>query len=153
FSPDQVFSTPTNMAYTISLQAGLNLIANQLDDGSNTLNEVMPSVPDGSVLFKYNNSSGAWSIAAYSAASGSWQPSTLTLNPGEGAFFQAPTNYHLTFRGAPPVPVLPVTIPSGSVYLLSRQTNDVGNYTHIVGLPPTKGAKVYESTGSGYSTF
>src|ERR1039457_1257666 len=40
-------------SYTIPINAGLNLIANQLDHGSNTLNEVFANVPDGCVLSKY----------------------------------------------------------------------------------------------------
>ena len=31
-------------------------------------------------------------------------------------------------HGTPHVPVLPVTIPNGANYLLSRQTNELGNY-------------------------
>jgi hypothetical protein len=144
---------PVPTSYTVAIQAGLNLIANQVQNDSETLNDIMPNVPDGSVLYKYNNASGSWSSASYNAAAGAWTPGNLTLSPGEGAFFQAPTNFWLTLTGVPNVPVLPVSIPNGAVYLLSRQTNDVGDYTNIVGLAPTNGTTVYEWTGSNYNAF
>src|ERR1035438_4620491 len=135
----------------------MNLIANQLDHGSNTLDEVMPSVPGGSVLYKYNNPSGTWSQASFLDGYG-WLtvPSgsgSMTLSPGEGAFFQSPTNFTLTFTGHPHVPVLPVPIPNGAIYLLSRQTNDIGNYTNIVGIAPTNGATLYRWSGSNYISY
>ena len=134
----------TSPSYTVNLQTGYNLIANQLDHGSNTLNDIMPVAPDGSVVYKYNNAGSNWLLAVYSANNGSWGPGAISLNPGEGAFFQAPTNFTLVFRGTPHVPVLPVTIPSGACYLLSRQTNDVASYNNIVGLTPTNGAKWFQ---------
>ena len=140
-------------SYTIPITVGLNLIANQLDHGSNTLNEIMPSVPDASVLYKYNNTGSNWTASAYNAATGRWVPGNLTLNPGEGAFFQSPTNFSLIVTGTPHVPVLPVTIPSGAIYLLSRMTNDIGNYTNIVGVTPSNGATVYRWSGSTYNSY
>ena len=134
--------------YIVAINAGLNLIANQLDHGSNTLNEVLSDLPDGSVLYKYNHANGTWSDAYYSAGFGSWMPNSLKLNPGEGAFLQSPTSFSLVFRGTPHVPVLPVAIPSGGSYLLSRQTNDVGTYDNIVGTAPVDGAQVWKWNGA-----
>jgi hypothetical protein len=152
-STSSVATLTVSLSYSINVHSGFNLIANQLDHGSNTLDEIMPTVPDGSVLFKYDNAGLNWLTAAYSASSGGWTPGSLTLSPGEGAFFQSPTNFTLTFSGTPHVPVLPVAIPSGACYLLSRQTNDIGDYTNIVGLAPVIGVKVYEFTGTGYNVF
>jgi len=149
-----IFIPGTNvLSYDVSIQAGYNLIANQLDHGSNTLNEIMPNVPDGSVLYKFNNAGSNFSIAYYSAGLGTWMPPAITLNPGDGAYFQAPTNFTLTFRGTPHVPVLPVTIPSGACYLLSRQTNDVGHYADLVGTPPSNDSVVYKFVGGGFAAY
>ena len=130
--------------YTLNLLTGYNLIANQLNQGGNTLGEIMPAVPDGSVVYKYNNASNTWVAASYSAAQGAWSPATVTLNPGEGAFFQSPTNFTLTLTGTPNVPALPVTIPAEASYLVSRQTNDVGNYENIVGTYPPEYTTIYQ---------
>ena len=137
----------------VAVTAGFVLIANQLDHGSNTLSEVISNAPDGSAVYKYNNGSGTWSKSTYSAAAGSWSFPDLTLSPGEGAFLQSPSDFTLTFTGTPHVPVLPVSVPAGATYLLSRQTNATGNYDNIVGLPPVGGAKVYKWTGKDYQVF
>src|SRR5258708_13249874 len=68
-------------SYTNTLQSGLNLIANQLDHGSNTLNEIIPSVPDGSVVNTYHNISGSCSNALFNAAPPPYFPATLPPNP------------------------------------------------------------------------
>lgn len=140
--------------YTITIQPGLNLIANQLDHGSNTLNEIMPSVPNGCVLYKYDNTSGAYHIDSFFDV---WlelsSDGVTTLKPGEGAFLQSPTNFNLTFSGTPHVPVLPVSIPGGSCYQLSRQTNAIGTYDTIIGAAPAGGEAVYKWNGVGYSGY
>jgi hypothetical protein len=137
-------------SYTIPINAGLNLIANQLDHGSNTLNEVFANVPDGCVLSKYNNPSGTWSNSYFSA--GSWMSGTLTLSPGEGAYLQSPTNFTLTVTGTPHVPVLPVSISPGHLYLLSCQTNDIGTWDNIVGTDPENATLAYTYNG-GFTAY
>jgi hypothetical protein len=138
--------------YSINIHTGYNLIANQLDHGSNTLDEIMPNIPNGCVLSKYDNASGTWKTASFFDV---WTELSgpITLNPGEGAFLQSPTNFTLIFTGTPHVPVLPVSIPGGATYLLSRQTNDIGNYTNIVGISPANLTKIYQWNGSSYTVF
>ena len=138
-------------SYTLNLTPGLTLIANQLDHGSNTLNEIMPSVPDGTILYKFNNAKTNWSEAYFSSAIGVWLPPGITLNPGEGAFIQSPTNFSLTFSGAPKVPVLPLNIPDGACYLVSLQTNDIGDYANIVGAAAEDGAAMFLWNGAEYT--
>src|ERR1044071_7321547 len=111
-------------SYTITIPAGSGLIANQLDNGGNTLNEVLPTAPPGSALIKWN--AGTSGFSEYSKSrKGGWSP-PATLSPGEGAILYIPqSDYALTFTGTPHVPVLPVTFYPG-LNLLSRQTNDIG---------------------------
>jgi hypothetical protein len=137
-------------SFDIAIHTGMNLIANQLDHGSNTLNEIMPAVPNGCVLYKYENPSGTWKQASFFDV---WTelPASITLSPGEGAFLQSPTDFTLTITGHPHVPVLPVSIPAGTTYLLSRQTNDVGTYENITGTSPVAGATVYTWNGAAYN--
>jgi hypothetical protein len=147
------FGNRLTLIYPINIQPGFNLIANQLDQGGNSLNEIMPVVPDGCALYKYDNALSNWSAANYSAALGSWMPGDITLSPGEGAFLQSPTNFSLTFTGSPHVPVLPVTIPAGACYLLSYQTNAVATPEEIVGTNLPAQTLVYKWTGSAYQVF
>ena len=72
------------------------------------------------------------------------RPPTLTLNPGEGAFFQSPTNWKVAFTGTPHVPVLPISLPGEASYLLSRQTNDIGNFENIIGTYPPEATTIYQ---------
>ena len=146
------YTGDSTQGYLVPINAGLNLIANQLDHGSNTLNEVLTGLPDGCLFYKYNNSSSTWSEAYYSAGFGSWMPDGLKLNPGEGAFLQSPSSFSLVFRGTPHVPVLPVTLGTGSALLLSRQTNDLGTYDNIVGAAPLDGAQLWK-WNSAFGTY
>jgi hypothetical protein len=143
---------PLVLSYDINIHTGLNLIANQLDHGSNRFDEIFTGIPDGLVVYKFDNSGSNWTTSFFSAASNSWSPSN-TLKPGEGAFFQSPSNFTLTIRGNPHVPVLPVVIPNGATYLLSRQTNDFGSYANIVGGSPVDGATLYKWLGAAYKVF
>jgi hypothetical protein len=132
------------LSYTINIQTGTNLIANQLDQGGDTLYDIMPVVPDGTVVDKFDNTNGVWMSSAYNAALGAWIPSSIALRPGEGAEMISPTNFSLTFTGTPHVPSLPLNIPNGTAWLVSRQTNDVGTYENIVGAPPAPGAVIFQ---------
>ncbi len=140
-------------SYTIKVLPGFNLIANQLDHGGNTLNEVFPigSVPDGSQVGKYSCNLGQWTLYTYDGYLGDWIDPDLNpaggvvLAPGEGAAFHnvmaAPVN--LTFTGVPHVPVLPnLPCGCGKFNLVSLQRPTVGIYETITGLSPTEGTTV-----------
>jgi len=146
---------PKLATYSIDLKPGLNLIANQLDTGGNNLSEIMPVVPDGTVASKYDNASGLWLQSTFTAAGGGWGPATFNLNPGEGAFLLVTSNYTLTFTGKPHIPVLPINIPIGIAWLVSRQTHDLATYEDIVGAPPADGALVYkwDNSNATYVTY
>lgn len=149
-----VFSTGTTQVadqYTIPIPSGFSLIANHLDKGSNTLDEVLPGVTNGTQILKYNCDN---SYTANTMVAGVWTPAGGTLKPGEGAFirnFGAPFN--LTFTGTPHMPVLPPPLPCGcgTNNLVSRQTtNSPSTFADIMGFPPVEGTTVYKWNGSGY---
>jgi HYR domain len=122
-------------SYSITVQPGYNLIANQLDNGGNTVAEVLPTVPDGTVLYLYP-CGGGFSVTTYFVDLGGWDNPSLVFAPGQGAaLFNPEGAFSLTFSGTPHVPVLPINLCS-PVDLVSRQTNDIGTYENIVGLPP-----------------
>jgi hypothetical protein len=127
----------TPNSYSLPLVPGLNFIANQLNCGANTLPEIMPAVPDGTVVSIFNNVTKEFDSASYLDGLG-WD-APLSLNPGQGAFLNAPVAFLLTLSGAANVPTLPVAVPSGSCCVLSRQTNASAAYEDIVGLPPVEG--------------
>ena len=135
--------------YTISIPTGIHPIANLLDIGGNTLQEVLPGVPDGTVVEKWN----CTGYTTNTMVAGVWTPAGATLKPGEGAFIvnNSGASFNVTFTGTPPVPVLPPPLPCGCGQLnfLACQTNEIGTFENIMGFSPPDGAVVYIYSGGG----
>jgi hypothetical protein len=83
----------------LTLARNFNLVANQLDaTPNNTLGSVFPSVPNNSQILKFSNNNytrddfdgTGW------VDSETFEPSTRSVNPGEGFFFYNPTAGPLT---------------------------------------------------------
>ena len=70
------------------------MIANPLNTTNNTIGSLMPSAPDGTVLYKFNGTS--FDIAT---SLGGWDHPEFTLKPGEGAIVNSPNNWTNTFVG------------------------------------------------------
>lgn len=66
------------------LAPGFNLISNPLSNGDNALADVIPSPPDGSEVFLFQN--GQWVSSSFISALGGWTE-TLNLPVGVGFFF------------------------------------------------------------------
>ena len=132
--------------YTLNIQGGYSLIANQLDHGSNTLSEVFPSVPDGTQLQKWDMDLQDWLPGDFFVGdqwldANTWEPSTNTLSPGEAALmFMLEASFPLVFLGRPHIPILPVPLSRGVYQYLSRQDVGQGTWNNITGLPAEEGA-------------
>ena len=153
--------------YTVPIQPGLNLIANQFDHGSNRADVIFPNPTgdlDGNILLKWN-CGGFYNMAMFDSISGTGFSDAVsgapipapTLNVGEAFFFnnQSGGPLTLTFTGTPHVPVLPATLPCGlgQTNYLARQTPDLGTYDNIIGLPPTQGAQEQIWNGTGFTIY
>lgn len=130
--------------YDLTIVPGWNLIANQCDRGDNSLNTVLPVVPDGSVLRKHSPGNGPESAlyGPITSTTRGWQPN-LALRPGEGAYLYNPTdtNYTLAISGTPPTPQLaPQTL---ALTLLSRRTAGPADFGDLVEGPPRECMVVY----------
>lgn len=96
FAP--VYSQNTVGFYTLNLVPGFNLIANQMNNGGNTLNDIMPAttpLPDGANLLKWDAglqsfqaNADLFFVGAGWIDGGTGGPSTTVLAPGEGAFIE-----------------------------------------------------------------
>jgi|GEM_PF-6482602 len=142
--------------YSVSAPPGYSMIANHCDAvGGNTLNNVLPGVPNGCQIIKWNNATQAWEPTA-TFSSGSWSPNP-TLNPGGGAFFFNPTAAAITlsFSGNPHTPVLPLSLPANGFCIVSRQTPQPGGFDDIVGVPPEEGdcAFRYQPVTQNYISY
>jgi hypothetical protein len=106
-SMGQVYSQNGVGYYNLDLPMGFSMIANQLNiTGGNTLDAILPNVPVGTTVAKFDSSAQSflpddtfygtgWFDAAF-------QPSTTTLDPGEGAFINMAEAGTVTFVGEIP---------------------------------------------------
>jgi|GEM_PF-2038184 len=120
--------------YSVIAPPGFSLIANHFEHGSNTVAEVLPSVPQGTMLYKWVVTNGTYTVNQF--IDGAWLVPEQTLGPGEGAFVRNPTtnSFQLTFSGEPPkktsLPLLYhgwnlISLPSPGLTQFTPQEEDV----------------------------
>jgi len=83
-----------------AIPAGFSLVACQLQNSTdNKLTSLFTTAPDGTTVYKWSNSQNRYFINDF--ADGSWEGDDLnmTMNPGEGVWFKAPTPFTNTFVG------------------------------------------------------
>jgi hypothetical protein len=120
----------------------LAIAVNQLITGGNTVAEVLPNVPDGTILYKYSQADG---FSVISRVFGEWDPSTPTLNPGEGFFVRnsGATPLTLTFVGEVPQGQLQTPLQQG-LNLVGSQVPQAGALSGDLGFPAAEGDLVYQ---------
>ncbi len=134
---------------------GFSIIANPLLAATNTISELFnpASTPEGTILYKFSNATGLYSINALEF--GEWSAPNQTLVPGEGAFIWVPRTvpgigFTNLFVGE--VYTGPVVIPLG-LSIISCPIPRAGLVTTDLGLPPSDYYDVFlfnNATG-GYS--
>lgn len=104
----QVFSQNAVGYYTLNLVEGFNLVANQLNNGDNSIGTVFPVVPDGTSLLKWDADAQMYTEGDVYFDPDGWfdnasgEPSVTTLGPGEGAFLNTPVAGSITIVGEVP---------------------------------------------------
>src|SRR6185295_389436 len=126
-----------------SFAPGFNLMANPLQTGSNTLNEVLPLVPPGTRLYKFNNGAQAYEPVETFVQNVGWVPGGLALSPGEGAYLHAPTQFVATFVGFAQHDRSWPSVPTNSCYLFSSRTPQSGSFSTLFFPPPPNAGVVY----------
>src|SRR5436190_23308300 len=89
--PDPCPNPPTSVG-PLTFNPGYTFFANQLNSslaGGNTLKNLFPNAPNGTKVYTYNCTVGAYIVSTYVAASGTWI-NAVTLDPGKGAIIQTP---------------------------------------------------------------
>jgi len=119
------------------------LIANPLDNknaNGNTFSNLFTTVPDGTTIYKYENST----FNGYAFDFGAWSDPNKTLVPGEGAFLLLPPggNVTVTFVGEVKQGSLSTTVPKG-FSIVASQVPQAGKMQTDLKYVPTEGDTVY----------
>lgn len=147
----QVYSVNAVGYINLSVPAkGFSLAANQLNAGGNTINEVLPTAPDGTVVFRY---AGAAGFVSNIRDFGEWTVPTMVLAPGTGFFVQnngaAPLT--LTLVGEVPQGNLTTALTAG-LNLVASQVPQAGKLVTDLKFSAVDGDIVYQwdSATQGY---
>jgi len=138
----QVYSVNAVGYINVTIPAGkYQIVANQLNTGGNTVNEVIPTTQDGVIIYKYTQGSG-YSINAYDAG---WGTPAQVIKPGESFFLFNPTasDLTITFVGEVPQGSLSTPLVAG-LNLVASQVPQAGALTGALGYTATDGDQVYK---------
>ena len=149
-----VFSVNAVGFVNITAPKGFSMIANPLDNkAGNDLNHVLPTVPDGTTIYKFNGAT--YDLSTYL---GGWDPN-LSMAPGEGAFVFCDNATPMTFvgdvmQGTQAAP-LKINIPKGFSIRSMMVPQSIALDDPSVGFPAADGDTVYFFRGGTYvlSTF
>jgi hypothetical protein len=143
----QVYSVNAVGYVNTALVSGFNLVANPLNTGGNTVAEVYPTLPDGSLLYTYGAETGFRVIQF----DGEWLPSGETVvAPGTGHFLRVPAAGTVTYVGEVPQGALTTPLVAG-FNLVGSKVPQAGKLQTDLGYQPADGDLVYQYGSGGYT--
>lgn len=130
----------------LNLNAGFNLIGNQLNNGDNKIGTVL-NVPEGTDVFKWTGT--GYSLNSY--VDGIWDNPNGTLTPGEGFFIRVPAATTVTLIGE--VSLSNSKSLSNGFNLIALPLPLAGEITAstVGAFPAVEGDDVFQWTGSGFA--
>lgn len=142
---------PPVSAVTVSVLEGWSSLGNNFIRGGNTLDEVLPSVVEGTRLVKWNSAIQDYEPVQYLFLGGRWEPSGGALAPREGAFLYSEVPQGFTLTGAVPPTPPPQPRPLPGLYLVSCPTPRPSGFEELMGFPPVVGDVFYryDTTSAG----
>jgi len=139
-SAQTVYSVNSVGYVNVDLVTGFNMIGNPLDAGTDDLNDILPTVPDGSIMFFFRN--GGWTETAEYFAGVGWFADPLPTWPaGEAVVVQVPSAATVTFVGEVRQGDLSTPLSAG-LSLVSSQVPQAATLDDL-GLPGTEGDVVF----------
>jgi hypothetical protein len=83
----------------VALKAGFNMIGNPFKVADNTLEALIPTAPDQTAVYPYDNGSYSGPFTYFGPPDSVWFPSGGVITFGHGAFIQTPSAFTITFVG------------------------------------------------------
>jgi len=155
----QVYSLNVVGYINVTLTNGFQMVSCPLASGAtggNTLNNVLPAVPNGTTVYKFQ--SNTYVSDSFITPGPGWVGGgTLTLNPGEGAFISLPgspgTSATVTFVGTVPQGTLSTPLSAG-FQIVSSQVPLSGGVTTTLGYTPSNNDTLYtfDPATQGYAS-
>jgi hypothetical protein len=144
----QVYSVNAVGYVNVTLKKGYNLVSNPLNNGGNTLAEILPAsspLPEDTFVVTWNATAGSQGMPgaqqAFFGPGVGWDIPTMALPPGQGFFIYIDPNtapqatYTITFVGEVPTGTLTTPVYGGSRYnSLASQVPQEGRVSADLGL-------------------
>lgn len=144
----QVYSVNAVGYVNMTLAKGFNLIANPLKAADNSVKALMPTVPEGTTIYKLK-ADGTYSINSFEF--GEWTNPADTMVPGEGAFVNNPADpVTVTFVGEVMQGALKNSIPKG-FSIKSSMVPQSAQLDKELAFPAAEGDTVYFWRNNNYS--
>jgi hypothetical protein len=140
-SSAQVYSQNVVGYMNVASPSGFSIIANQLNSTNNTVGSLLPSPANGTILYKFSGGS----LIANNYTFGSWNDSSMTLNPGEGVIIYNPGSATtITFVGEVKQGTLTTPLPAGFSIVSSQVPQSGLISTDLLFPTPNNGDIVYQ---------
>ncbi len=144
----------TNTVLSLLIKPGYTLLANQFDRGGNTVAEIMPVVPEGTLLYRFDNTIKNFVLNRFTA--GSWIIPNQTLPPGEGGFIVNTTAspFRLLLTGQVRDANLPLPVTAG-LNMVSSRTLRMLQIQDVLGFTPLPGDTVsrFDNASSTFKRY
>ncbi len=152
---------PYPLTINVPVVPGINYLANPLCHGTNnTLGVLLPNVPGGTMLKKWDRPTGTYSPEySFDSGFGGWVDSNFNdasgvrLEPGEGFLLINPNGpFTNTWTGClPDCP--PPCLPTNGCVLVGRRGPGVALWSDLSSCPPICGTEVRIWNGTGFDNF
>jgi hypothetical protein len=135
-----------------ALPAGQSMIANPLNRTDNRLNVVLPDMPNGSYLHKFDDASAQYCEPNVFLSGSGWLDTNMTLAPGEGAIIDMPSAMTNSFVGEYLQGYLTNPVPAGWSIRASKAPV-AGPVASGLRAPVAEGDLVIQMISGTYQTF
>jgi hypothetical protein len=137
----------------ITVAAGYTLCANQLNNGTNGINQVLANPPENATVLTFANNDYVSDLAV----GGAWydkdaNPSTTALPPGKGFFYNAPAAATLTLVGEVPQGATSIPLPAGYA-LIGTYTPQALELSTANGFPMVENTTYLKFANNDYTSY